>query len=97
MRIVHAVIIAFGISSVIVVAQSATVQNTLGFFPSGTITPGDCVKVGATANSLVDNGPCPAAPTPLAIGQTVIGASSGACLTVDANGKLAQASCLTAQ
>lgn len=82
-------------------ALSADAQNRPGVQPEGTMTQGHCLQVGSSALRVQDAGaPCMTTATtqaPLAIGSTVTGATPGMCLTVDANGKLAQTSCLTVQ
>lgn len=75
-------------------------QNNPGIRPEGTITPGNCMKFGTSANRAADaGGPCNVGPptAPLAIGSTVTGATPNKCLTVDATGKLAQENCLLAR
>lgn len=81
-------------------ATPAFAQNTPGLKPEGTIVPGNCVKFGTSQTRAADAGaPCltTASPQQLSIGQNVNGAVINKCLIVDANGKLAQADCLTAQ
>lgn len=78
----------------------ALAQNTPGLKPEGTIVPGNCVKFGTSQTRAADaGGPCLTAnqQQQLSIGQTVNGALINKCLIVDAQGKLAQADCLTAQ
>jgi hypothetical protein len=76
-------------------AASAAAQTTNkpGLQPQGTLTPGHQLIVGTTSNDVADGGPPGQA---LSIGQTVTGATPNMCLTVDANGKLAQVACLLA-
>ncbi len=77
-------------------AQPAGSANQPGFYIVGPVQNGQCLQVQATGpvNGLVGV-PCVQAPA-IAIGSNVSGSTPNSCLTVDANNKLVQTDCLTA-
>jgi len=87
-RLILIVIMLFLIGAV---SESA---NKQGMQPEGTLIPGNSVIVGTTVNDLKDGGP-PASKS-IAIGDPVLNSTPGKCLTVDAQGKVAQTDCLLA-
>lgn len=80
----------------LVIASPALAQNAPGVRSEGTVTLGNCVQFGSTTNRIKDAG-APCNQQQVTIGQPVVGATPNMCLVIDANGKLAQASCLLAQ
>lgn len=83
-------------------AAVAIAANKTGVMPEGTPQSGNCVQwgtIGPNGTHIGDAGaPCAQAGggSAITIGEPVKNAVPGSCLTVDANGNLAQTDCLIA-